>query len=204
MIIPYDPAKYQTKGRGVSAVWGLCVHTMQTPETVGRAKQVWRWFASKFAKMQASAHYDIDASSAFQNVLVENTAWSTGDWTINQATINYELSGFAEQTPEQWADTYSDHELSLVSALMAHECFTRGIPVRKLTPAQIRALALRPQRSIKPSEGGLFGHIDVTLALGIYGGHTDPGHNFPWDRVLKMVATDVAVLQSRVVTSSHL
>ena len=204
MLIPFFPAKFQTTGRGNSTVWGLCVHTMETPRTVGRARQVAQWFASKFAKMQASTHYDIDAVEIYQNVLVENTAWATGDQTINQGSISYEISGSADQSPAQWSDVYSDHELSHVSALMAHECFTRGIPVRKLTPAQIRALAMRPQHSIKPSEGGLFGHLDVTLALGIYGGHRDPGQNFPWPRVLKMVAADVALLQSRVVTSSNL
>lgn len=194
MLIPYYPAKFQTAGRGISTVWGLCVHTMETPQTVGRAKQVAQWFAAKFAQMQASAHFCIDATTIEQNVLDQNTAWATGDWTVNQGSISFELSGEASQTPAQWADTYAKHELANLAALLAHECSTRHIPVRHLTPAQIRKIALTPQHLVKPSDGGIFGHWDVTLALGIKGGHVDPGKNFPWDTLLALVAADVKKL----------
>ena len=194
--IPFFPAKFQTAGRGISTVWGICIHTMETPQTIGRAKQVALWFASKFATMQASAHFCIDATTVEQNVLTNNTAWATGDWLVNQGSISLELAGEASQTPAEWADLYAQYELANAAAVAANQCFTLGIPVRHLTPAQIRAIALRPQRSVKPSDGGLFGHWDVTLALNIKGGHVDPGKNFPWDAFLALVAADVAKLKN--------
>ena len=51
-----------------------------------------------------------------------------------------------------------------------------NIPIRKLTPAELKA-----------GKAGFCGHIDQTTAWEVKGGHWDPGPNFPWKQFLGMV-----------------
>lgn len=156
----------------------IVIHTMETPETVGRAKQVWRWFASKFSP-QASPHYLTDAFAVEQSVLETDTAWAVDDRSLNQASISIELSGMASQTPAQWADPYSMAELALVAKLAAAISKRHNIPTVHLTPGQILS-----------GKSGFCGHNDITVAKKIRGGHTDPGTNFPWTQFLALVAIE--------------
>jgi len=175
---PFLQAKYYTTGRGGNKVSWIFIHTMETPETPSRAKQVWQWFAGKTAP-QASAHYMVDATSIEQSIKLADTAWAVDDYYTNQKSVSIETSGQASQTPAQWADAYSTAELHLEAKLTAQLCKFYGIPVRKATPSDI-------QKGIP----GIAGHLDVTLAKGIKGGHTDPGLNFPWSRFISLVEAE--------------
>ena len=66
--------------------------------------------------------------------------------------------------------------MQLAATLVAELCDVYGVHILKLTPAQINL-----------DQSGIAGHVDVTLAKGIRGGHTDPGPNFPWDRFIQLV-----------------
>jgi len=175
MTYQFIQAKHFTPGRGGKKPILIAIHTMETPESEGRAAQVANWFAGATAP-QASAHYMVDDKQVLQSVKDEDTAWAVGDFLLNQESISIEHAGTASQTPAQWEDAYSKAELALSARLTADLAHKWGIPAVKLTPAQILA-----------GKSGFCGHADITVAKKIAGGHTDPGPNFPWDKYLKLV-----------------
>ncbi len=93
----------------------------------------------------------------------------------NRLGVQYELCG-TQQTREQWLDLASDATLWNAAKQMARDCKKYGLPVRKLTPAEMLA-----------GQRGICGHADVTLAYGL-GDHMDPGAQFPWDVLLSRIA----------------
>lgn len=175
MTYPFIGAKHFTAGRGGKTPRLIVVHTMETPESNGRAYQVAQWFAGP-SSPQASAHYMVDNSEIYQSVLEENTAWAVDDFELNQESISIEHAGLAAQSEADWHDHYSLAELALSAKLAADIAHRNGIPIVKLTPADILA-----------GKSGFCGHIDITLAKHIAGGHTDPGTNFPWIEYLAKV-----------------
>jgi len=172
MTYPFIQAKHYTPGRDGKPIKLIVVHTMETPQTEGRAKQVALWFAGDNAP-QASAHYMVDDKEVIQSVNEVDTAWAVNQQDINQQSISIEHAGYAAQTPQVWADTYATAQIALSGALTADLAHRYGIPLVRLTPAQILA-----------GQSGLCGHVDITNAYKIAGGHTDPGVNFPWPAFL--------------------
>ena len=181
MGLPFIRSKKFTQGRAGHKVRLIVIHTMETPESFGRAKQVANWFAGATAP-DASAHYCIDNKDVINTVKEEDTAWAVGQYDINQASISIELAGSASQTSSQWKDAYSMAELQLAAKLCAQLCKKYNIPVVKL-----------PALSLKTGTG-LVGHMDVTTAYAIQGGHTDPGKNFPWVDFINMVKKESSLL----------
>lgn len=182
MNYPFLQARYYTAGRGNRKVSWIFIHTMETPQTVNRAKQVWQWFAGKTAP-QASAHFMVDSTNVDQSVRLSDTAWAVDDYDTNQRSVSIETSGEASQTIAQWEDLYAKAELKLAAILCAQLCKQFNIPVRKATPADINK-----------GISGIAGHWDVTIAKKIRGGHTDPGANFPWATFIPMVQAEYAKL----------
>lgn len=121
-----------------------------------------------------STHYFVDSNSVVQCVLTGDRANACFKFG-NRYGIQYELCG-TQQTRAQWLDAASDATLTLAARQMARDCRKYGLPVRRLTVAQMRA-----------GEKGLCGHVDVTDAYGL-GDHRDPGPEFPWDVLLTRVA----------------
>jgi N-acetyl-anhydromuramyl-L-alanine amidase AmpD len=177
MTYPFNQAQSFTKGRGGKKIKLIVIHTMETPETPSRARQVWNWFAGKTAP-HASAHYMVDNKEILQSVKDEDTAWAVADSLLNQTSISIEHAGQASQTTAQWNDAYSNAELKLSAKLSAELAKKYNIPAVKLSPADILA-----------GKSGFCGHNDITAAKKIAGGHTDPGKNFPWDKYLKLVTS---------------
>ena len=175
MTISFEQAEHFTVGRNGNKIKYIIIHTMETPETKGRAKQVWQWFAGKTAP-QASAHYMVDATDILQSVEDLDTAWAVNDFPLNCQSISIELSGSASQTPAQWADAYSKAELANAAKLCADLAKKYKIPAVKLSPADILA-----------GKSGFAGHVDITVAKAVKGGHTDPGKSFPWVLFLTQV-----------------
>lgn len=175
MNIPLITAAHFSPGRGGNHIQRIYIHTMETPESEGRALQVTQWFAGH-SSPQASAHYCVDDKAIYQAVKEEDTAWAVDDFSENQKSISIELAGTALQSPTQWMDPYSSEELQLAATLVAELCDVYGVEIAKITPAQINQ-----------GVSGIAGHLDVTLAKGIRGGHTDPGGNFPWARFIQLV-----------------
>lgn len=123
-----------------------------------------------------SCHYFIDSNSVVQCVLTKDRA-NSAHFNGNTIGIQYELCGTL-QTRAQWLDAVSDATITNAARQMARDCRRYGIPVRKLSAAQVAA-----------GEWGICGHADVTYAFPQDGGsHTDPGPHFPWDVLISRVA----------------
>lgn len=172
---PFIQAKHYSPGRGGKNVKLIVLHTMETPQSEGRANQVALWFAGSSAP-QASAHYMVDDKAIIQSVSEADTAWAVDEYDLNQESISIEHAGYAAQTPAIWANPYSTAQLALSASLTADIAKRHGIPAVKLTPAQIVA-----------GQSGFCGHADITAAFKIAGGHTDPGANFPWASYIQAV-----------------
>ena len=171
----FIPSKHFTHGRGGHPVKLIVVHTMEAPESAGRALQVAQWFAGPTAP-QSSVHFCVDNKTIIRCVDEQDTAWAVDDWGLNQQSISIEHAGFAAQTPPQWHDPYSQAMLKISAQLVAQLCRRHNVPKVKLSPAEIAA-----------GKSGICGHADITAAKHIVGGHTDPGPNFPWADYMKLV-----------------
>ena len=177
MSYPFIQAKNYTVGRAGKSVRMIVLHTMETPETDGRASNVAKWFAGETAP-QASAHYCVDNHEVVQSVKDTDTAWAVAVEEYNEESISLELAGQASQTPAQWADTYSRGELAGAEKLSAELSKKYGIPAVHLTDKQI----------LDGVTKGFCYHADISRAKAIAGGHTDPGVNFPLSNFLAGVA----------------
>lgn len=128
-----------------------------------------------------STHYFVDSNSVVQCVRTSDrahTARSQG----NRRGIQYELCARASWSRSRWLDSYGQAMLRRAARQAARDCRKWGIPVRKLTPAQVAD-------GVK----GFCGHGDITKAFPQDdGSHTDPGPNFPWDVFLDLVRDELA------------
>jgi hypothetical protein len=121
-----------------------------------------------------STHYFHDQNSTVQCVLLANRA-NAAFHKGNRLGIQHELCGTI-QTREQWLDPASLATIDRAAYQVARDHKRFGIPIRRLSPAQVRACWY------DGAPGGICGHVDVTLAYPEDGGtHTDPGTAFPWD-----------------------
>ncbi len=174
---PFIPAKNFTPLPNREIRW-LVVHTMESPEKPDTATGTARYFADmlapKYPAPKASAHFCIDRDHVIQCVRLKDIAW--GAPGANRYGIHLEHAGYAKQTPEEWEDDYSQAMLLRSAGLTALLCARFSIPVVKLYADDLKA-----------GQKGICGHADCSEAFEGGRGHTDPGHNFPWDSYLFMV-----------------
>lgn len=153
----------------------VVIHTAETPETSTAAENVNDWGARE--QIGASWDFMIDDEAAHMAVPWPRTSWAAPG--VNGEAWNLEHAGYAGQGAG-WSDDYSTRMLHVSARLVAALC-TRNpdgpIPIRLLTPAQVRAGAW-----------GICGHDTITAAYPEFGtGHNDPGPAFPWDTYLHLV-----------------
>lgn len=153
----------------------VVMHTMENTETASTAEAVAAWFAGKSgAPPRASAHACVDANSIVRCVLArDDAATAPGS---NQDGYQIELAGRASQGGAGWADDYSRSMLGLAAGIAAEVARTWGIPVRRLTTAEVA----------DGKTTGFCGHCDMPPDRN-KSGHTDPGPTFPWNEFLKAV-----------------
>lgn len=166
-------AKHYTPGRQGHDIQIIVIHSAENQELPGQAAHLASWFAGPTAP-QASAHEMVDNQHVVPSVDDKDTAWAVDDWNLNLISKSYELTGHAANTAAQWADAYEKGVISEAETAISADCKKYGIPAVHLTDAQIVA-AHNGDKTIK----GICTHADVTRALKIVGGHTDPGVNFP-------------------------
>lgn len=122
-----------------------------------------------------STHYFVDCNSVVQCVYTWDRA-NSAMYNGNRIGIQYELCG-TKQTRAQWLDSNSDATLTNAAKQAARDAIKYGIPVKKLSPSEVRNGAK-----------GFCGHADITLAFPEDNGdHMDPGPEFPWDVFLPRV-----------------
>lgn len=117
----------------------------------------------------ASCHAGIDENGVSDGwVPYDRAAWTLRNG--NPYSDNAEICGFASWSREEWLK--HPGMLAGAAAWVRARCLARGIPIVKLSPAEVRA-----------GKAGVCGHVDYTQATGD-GTHWDPGPGFPWDLVI--------------------
>lgn len=177
--IRYIPAKNFTRGRSTRPTL-IVIHDMEAGEYSTTAENCAAYFAGANAP-RASAHYSCDNDSTVCSVQPDDTAWHTGHSPTNNCGIGIEQAGYASQSPEDWADGYSTRMIETqVGPLVRALCERYDIPVRFLD-----SLALKSGEF-----SGITSHREITFAF-VKGGHTDPGPNYPWDRLFAAIDSSV-------------
>lgn len=124
-----------------------------------------------------STHYFHDSDSTIQCVRTADQA-HTARTQGNRRGIHHELCG---RTTIDWTGAYAQAMLRRAAKQCARDATKWGIPVRRLTSAQVAS-----------GEKGLCGHVEITRAFPADGGtHTDPGPNFPWSLFLDLVRAEM-------------
>lgn len=115
-----------------------------------------------------SAHYYVDDNAVIQALPIGNVAYGALAHG-NAISVQYELCGRS--------NAISDATMRRAAFQVARDCRRYGIPVRKLTAAQVRI-----------GEKGICGHGDITAAFPEDGGdHSDPGNRFDWGKFIGYV-----------------
>jgi len=155
--------------RPTSEIKTICIHvTVNAPGTP--AENVANY---QIRSESGSYHELVDTRPV---VLIENTpdwmTWSAGP-TANWRGLHRSFVMRGNETVAQWL---AQEAMLRAAAERDAAWATRyGIPVRKITAAQLRA-----------GEKGFHGHHDASLAWG-ESDHVDPGPGFPWDHYLNLV-----------------
>lgn len=162
----------------------IVIHTMESPEKPGTARAVANWFASAGAP-QASAHACIGPDEIVLCVYEKDVAWAAPG--ANRDGYHIEHAGRAAQSDADWADAASVATLAISAAHAADVAHRYGIPVQRLTVAQVADGVTK----------GFCGHVDVTAAFPkLHGSHTDPGPHFPWESYIEQVTGSLAVIEN--------
>lgn len=142
----------------------VIIHGTVTPCVAGDRYAV----ASAFRTSErlASAHYVVDPGGVVQVVFDSLVAEHCGH---NPNTIGIELCDPQAGSPARWADADHADMLRKGANLTARLCLAYGVPLRRLTVAQLA-----------DDVHGIAGHADVTAAFPGVTDHTDPGPDFPW------------------------
>lgn len=152
------------------------IHTMEAAEGPNTAESVAKYFKT----VNASSHWCHDNDSRVRVVEDKDTAWTLPG--ANNRSLNIELAGYAKQTAADWADAYSINLLEGAALSAAEWVVKYGIPIRRLTDAQIAS-----------NLPGFAGHADVNRVYK-QSSHWDPGPSFPWDYFLNRVQAQVQIL----------
>lgn len=160
-ISAFVQAKHYRKG-GNTPVSRIVIHDMEAAETNTTAEGCANFFAG--GTVVASAHYCVDNDSIVQCVREGDVAFHAPP---NAGSIGIEHAGFARQTRQQWLDEYGRAMLRLSAQLVAELCAKYDLPMRWLSPSDLR-----------DGRRGITTHNNVSLAFG-QSSHTDPGPKFP-------------------------
>jgi hypothetical protein len=178
--IPFIQARNFTAGRSTSPTL-IVIHDMEAGEYSSTAENCASYFAGSNAP-RASAHYNCDNNSTVCSVKPDDTAWHTAENRTNNCGIGIEQAGYANQgigIGSGWNDEYSQSMiLTQVAPLVAALCQRYGIPVRFLSGEDLAAGNL----------SGITSHREITYGFRVYGGHTDPGPDYPFGQLLGEVA----------------
>ena len=121
-----------------------------------------------------SSHFYVDRDSVTQSLDTNARAGHAGSGNGNENAIAVEITGANGWSRAQWLENVAWAELGRV---LAYVCRSYGIAVRRASVGEMQS---------NPKVKAFYGHDDMRRA---WGGtdHTDPGSNFPWDRLFQVV-----------------
>lgn len=127
-----------------------------------------------------SSHFYVDKDSIRQSLDTDARAGHAGSSEGNQNAIAFEFTGTNGKSRQWWLDNIDWAEVGRVIAyLIVHDPDYNGFQVRRASVAEMKA---------NPKVKAFYSHDDMRRA---WGGttHTDPGPNFPWDKLLSSVSS---------------
>lgn len=149
----------------------VVIHGTVSPCRVGQAKATGDYFAR--VTRPASAHKVVDPADVCV-CLPDNVVGYHAP--PNTHSLGLELCDPQVGDPRRWLDAEHRAMLDLAAHEVAAWCVKYGIPVRRLSVAEVRA-----------GVRGICDHNDVRLAFGMTT-HVDVGAGFPWSTFLAAVA----------------
>jgi N-acetylmuramoyl-L-alanine amidase len=162
----WKPVSHYSTGR--SPVRLIVLHTTEGAQT---KESLYNWFANPSSRV--SSHVGIDNRSRVIHEYVKrhHSAWAQGNYNgvaicVEQCTPAGAANGWSR---DYWLNSQS-LMLSVTAEWIAEEAKAYGLPITRLTAAQAQG-----------SGRGVCGHVDIQPQ-----DRTDPGRNYPWDRVLEM------------------
>lgn len=160
----------KSSSRGSTRVKWIVVHTA---EGIRKASDLKAFFDRSTV---SSAHAVADDSTLLDNLVpYERAAWTLRNG--NEESDNLELCGFASWSRETWINEHHGM-LEKAAEWIRSRCRARGIPMVKLSAADVRA-----------GKSGVIGHVDYTNGMQD-GTHWDPGPGFPWDVVMDLATSE--------------
>jgi hypothetical protein len=160
-------------GGAQSKISRIVIHDEEYREGPDSAERIAQYFHTMPDGRKASAHFTCDSNSIIQCVKESVVAYHAPP---NADSIGIEHDGYMHQTREEWLDAaHGVPMLKLSAKLTAELCKRHGIPIRKLSWADLRT-----------GKKGICGHVDVSNAFHKTD-HGDPGAGFPWDWYLEWV-----------------
>lgn len=188
---PYVGPANRHGGKGNKPIKRIVLHSTVGPTKPGSARNIAHMFNT--TSRAASAHYVVDAGEVVQDLYDSYVAYHAPP---NSGSLGVEICdnpGPSESRPYsvgRWADGDHRKALLLTAELVAGLCKAYGIPIRKLSPSELRA-----------GHKGICGHIDISHAWR-QTTHWDPGE-FPWAEFIRLVkkAADGADIGAEVVNT---
>ena len=160
-------AAHDSGTRPLSAVKWIVLHSTEGPTAKGAAE----WFANPAS--EGSAHLVVDNGVCYRCLDNNRVPWAAPGANYNG--FHVEQAGYAAWTRTDWLA--HDDELRRVAYKVALHAKLFKIPLRWVGPVGLRL-----------GRRGLTTHRDVSYAWPVLarkaGFHTDPGVNYPKDRVL--------------------
>lgn len=203
-----DKLTYRDSGVSKQKRFWVCIHTDESAwDQSTRSIRPTAWTADRLAEYNrdrsnsgGSYHIGVDRSGrAVRQNSDPYATWSTGN-AANFNAFHICATGTAHQSREQWLAHMP--QLRKMADITAHYCAVHGIPVRRITPADLKA-----------GRGGIGGHWDATHAYSGGSGHWDPGGyaapyavtqgGFPWDQFITLVseASTTQTIQETIMTT---
>lgn len=155
------------ESRSLSSIVGICVHTTESGKAATATPATADDVTSYQASSQTGSYHvmvGVDGKRIRQNT-DDWVTWSTGN-KGNNILLHVCFVGNASQTRAEWLA--QDKQLRAAATVVKYWSGKYGIPLKKVSAAGLP---------------GILGHVDTR----VWGGtdHTDPGPNFPYDKLIE-------------------
>jgi hypothetical protein len=182
---PYVGPVARNSGTGNKPIKRIVLHGTVSPTVEGGARKIAAYFRSSSAR--GSAHYVVDPGEVVQAAYDSVVCWHAPP---NPHSIGIELcdwvglNGGGTPLPlSRWDDEPHTRMLRRAARLTAQLCLAYDVPVRMISPSQLRAGAR-----------GICEHDDVSKAWH-QSSHWDLG-NFPRQRFVRLVEGNVRAIKN--------